>query len=177
MIEILPAHQGHLLQAAAALFRDYAQEVAPLCGQSLAHQNIDVELAALPGKYAPPTGGIWLARTASSAQDAQSRSFVGCVAIRPLQIPGQTSGHTCELKRMYVAPAARGRGVGVALCRAAINFSASAGYSVIKLDTSASMHPAIALYRAAGFVPCERYNDDPMADTLWFELQLGDTLH
>ncbi len=175
MIEILPAHQGHLLQAAAILFRDYAQEVAPLCGQSLAHQNIDVELAALPGKYAPPTGGMWLARITSSEQS--DTSFAGCVAIRPLQLPGETSSRTCELKRMYVAPAARGRGIGVALCQAAINFAASAGYSVIKLDTSASMHPAIALYRAAGFVPCERYNDDPMADTLWFELQLGDTLH
>ena len=174
MIEVLAAHQEPLLEHAAALFRDYAQEVAPLCGQSLAHQNLDAELSSLPGKYAPPTGGMWISRTATTAH--LTSRYVGCIALRPLELPGEPAGRTCELKRMYVYPAARGNGVGVALCRAAINFAKDAGYKVIKLDTSSSMHPAIALYRAAGFVPCERYNDDPMADTLWFELVLGDTL-
>jgi ribosomal protein S18 acetylase RimI-like enzyme len=189
MFRILQAVNPPLRTVAADLFREYSTEVAALCGESLAHQNLEGELASLPGLYAPPEGNMWVALqdTAQSAPAGQTPAVgglspalpaaasprpLGCVAIRPLPKLSTPLRRVCELKRMYVAPAARGMGLGKALCQTAVSFAADAGYAVIKLDTSTDMHTAIGLYRACGFVPAERYNDDPMADTLYFELVL-----
>ena len=189
MFRILQATNPPLRTVAADLFRQYAVEVAALCGESLAHQNLEGELASLPGLYTPPDGNMWVALdiaresettdlagavgglTAAPSATASSRPL-GCVAVRPLPRLSAPGRRVCELKRMYVAPAARGMGLGKALCQTAVDFAAEAGYAVIKLDTSTDMHTAIGLYRACGFVPAERYNDDPMADTLYFELVL-----
>ena len=57
------------------------------------------DAAALPGPYVPPRGGLWVGRANGAG--------VGCVALRPLDAA------TAEVKRMYVDPAWRGRGVGV----------------------------------------------------------------
>ena len=94
---------------------------------------------------------------------------IGCIALRPLDNLGP---EVCELKRMYVRPAHRGTGLGRLLCQAVIDRARAAGYTVMKLDTDATFAAAIGLYRSMGFVECERYNDDPMEDTLWFEKKL-----
>ncbi|MCE2654312.1 MAG: GNAT family N-acetyltransferase [bacterium] len=164
-VTILPAHTPDLSPRAAALFREYALSVMDVAGASLAHQNIDAELEGLPGKYGPPKGGMWLAST-----DGED---VGCVAVRPLVgLGGGMVAGECELKRMYVRPAWRGLGLGRRLVEVAVEFGRGAGYRVMRLDTSDSMHAAMVVYGRAGFVPCERYNDDPMADTLWFVKRL-----
>ncbi len=77
------------------------------------------------------------------------------------------------MKRLYVRPGVRGRRIGRAMCEELVSRARAMGYARMKLDTSADMHAAQALYRGLGFVPCERYNDDPMPDTLYFEMVLA----
>jgi GNAT superfamily N-acetyltransferase len=79
------------------------------------------------------------------------------------------------MKRMFVRPSARGRGVGHALGRAIVAAAREMGYVTMKLDTDRTMAPAIATYAKLGFRPCPAYNTDPCADTLWFELDLTTT--
>lgn len=146
------------------LCREYAAESA-FVAVSLEYQGFENELATLPGKYAAPGGTILLAR--GDAPDG-GRSWLGCVAVRPLDEVG-----VCELKRMFVRPEARGRGVGLALASAAVDWARRAGYRVMRLDTDASMAAAIAVYRGLGFVETDPYNTDPCPDTRWFALGLG----
>lgn len=155
------------LAQAGTLFAEYAASIDAIAGASLAQQGFGAELAALPGKYAPPRGTILLG--------VLDGAPVACAAIRPLDAvhPG-VGQHIGEVKRMYTQPRARGRGLGRMLLNGLFTFARGAGYTVLKLDTSAAMTDAIRLYTAAGFVPCERYNDDPDPTTLWFECWLGD---
>jgi len=161
-----------LLAMAAAMFRAYAAEVSAVCGVSLAHQSFEKELRSLPGAFAAPHGGLWLALQASA--EGTSPLPIGCIAIRPLfKLEGRFDPayrpSSCELKRMYVAPESRKKGVGALLLAEALSMASAVAYETIYLDTSSTMHDAMRLYRGFGFVPCARYNDDPMDDTLWFE--------
>lgn len=139
-LTIAPARDAASIARAGALFREYAQSL----GFSLSFQGFDEELATLPGKYAPPAGALLLA------------GRVGVVGVRPLE-PG-----IAEMKRLYVAPAARGRGLGRALALAAI-----------RLDTLDHMTEATALYRALGFREIAPYYDNPLEGARYFELNLG----
>src|SRR5215203_1919803 len=82
------------IDACRELFREYERSL----GVSLCFQGFGRELAELPGAYAPPRGGLWLA----SVEEA----LAGCVALRPL---GEDEA---EMKRLYVRPAHRGLGLG-----------------------------------------------------------------
>lgn len=131
---------------------------------SLVSQNFDAEMAGLPGRYAPPSGCILLAVTPEDGP-------VGCIALRELD--PSTLGRTCEMKRLYVKPSHRRFGVGRAMCLELIARARSLGYAAMRLDTDSAMTPAVALYRSLGFQPIAKYNDDPIPDTLFFELALG----
>ncbi len=162
-IHIIEASSETDVKHAAELILEYGRSIADVAACSLEHQNFDAEVAALPGKYAPPRGTLLLARVAGD--------LAGCIALRPLDELGPT---VCEMKRMYVRPAFRGTGVGRVLAERLIAEARRIGYQVMKLDTDT--HPkfaaAIGLYRSLGFVECQRYNDDPDPRTLWFELKL-----
>ncbi len=148
----------------ARLCRDYAASL-PF---SLEYQGFTDELASLPGLYAPPTGAIILARD-------EELTAVACIAVRPLAasaiLPGDPTP-ACEIKRMWVAPSARGCGLGHALMHEAIAFARGAGYALIKLDTSAEMAAAQSCYRRAGFEVAPRYNDDVDPTTVYFAMRL-----
>ena len=137
-----------------ALFREYADSL----GIDLAFQGFEKEVASLPGKYAPPTGGIWLAE-----KDGQP---AGCVAVRSL------GGRTCEMKRLYVKPEFRGVGLGRTLAEAVLSTAAAMGYRRICLDTLPSMPSAIELYRQLGFVEVESYCHNPVNGALFFAKEL-----
>ncbi|MBL0767642.1 GNAT family N-acetyltransferase [Sphingopyxis sp. DHUNG17] len=140
----------------ASLFRDYAASL----NVDLAYQNFDAELAGLPGQYAPPRGLLLLARDTDGTP-------LGCVACRPLD------GDVCEMKRLFVAPAGRGRGTGRLLVRQLVAAAREAGYAEMWLDTLASMGPAQALYRAEGFEPTTPYYDTPIAGTVFMRRPLA----
>ncbi len=76
------------------------------------------------------------------------------------------------MKRLYVAPAARGTGAGRALALAAIEHARERGFSVMRLDTLPTMAEAAALYSSLGFVEVERYNDNPAPGVRFMELRL-----
>lgn len=139
-----------------ALFVEYAASL----GFSLESQGFGAELASLPGAYVPPTGGVWVAHVDGAA--------AGCVAIRA-SAPG-----IGELKRLYVRPAFRGRGLGRALAEVALEGARALGYGRLRLDTITSqMGEAMALYRALGFVEVPAYAPSAIPGTAWFELALG----
>ena len=144
------------IAAAAALFREYADWL----DIDLSFQGFEAELASLPGKYAPPLGDLILA--CSPAGDA-----LGCVALRPLD-----GTAACEMKRLYVRPAARGFGIGKDLVTAIIRSAEEIGYAQMKLDTLPSMSEAFALYKRCGFLEIPAYYHNPVPGTVYLGKQL-----
>ena len=146
-----PAEIGH----ARELFLEYAQTL----GFSLCFQNFDQELAELPGDYAPPQGRLLLAE-----YDGQ---LVGCVALHQLD-----SG-ICEMKRLYLRPQFRGKGVGRALAERIIVEASQIGYQRMRLDSvEPVMKHAVAMYRGLGFKEIAPYCTNPMAGAIYMELEL-----
>jgi carbonic anhydrase len=154
VIHIVPARDAIQLRDARALFLEYAASL----GFDLHFQGFAREVTALPGDYAPPAGELLLAEL-----DGRSE---GCVALRALD------QHTCEMKRLYVRPGARGRGIGRLLCDALIAVAQSRGYVRMKLDTVPQMAGAIALYHSLGFVPTDPYRYNPLPGAVFMELTL-----
>lgn len=139
------------LDAIRALFRAYAASL-PV---DLAYQGFEDELAALPGAYAPPKGALLLAKKADGTP-------LGCGAFRAMK-----GGNGCEMKRVFIAPDARGLGVGIAMVEELMRLAREAGYVSIALDTLPSMHEAHRLYAKLGFTPIEPYYDTPIAGTVF----------
>jgi GNAT superfamily N-acetyltransferase len=76
-----------------------------------------------------------------------------------------------EIKRMYVRPAVRSRGVARALLRALEDEARALGYAAVRLDTGPKQVHGLALYRSAGYVDVPPYNDNPFA-CFWGEKRL-----
>jgi ribosomal protein S18 acetylase RimI-like enzyme len=144
------------LDDARMLFRAYAASL-PV---DLGYQDFASELATLPGKYRAPAGALLLAR-------ARTGTAIGCVGVRSL------AEGVCEMKRLYVDPAARGLGLGRALMDAVVAEAARLGYREIRLDTLPTMTAAIAMYRGAGFEPVAPYYDTAPAGTIFLGRRLG----
>jgi len=134
-----------------ALFRAYAESL-PV---DLAYQGFEAEMAAMPGKYAPPSGVLLIARNAAGRA-------VGCAALRPIEPAG-----TCEMKRLYVTAEGRGQKLGKRLVERLFDEARRIGYREMRLDTLPTMLDALALYRRFGFEPMEAYYDTPVAGTVF----------
>ena len=140
---------------ARELFREYADSL----GFSLCFQSFDQELARLPGDYAPPDGRLLIAEYRGQ--------LAGCVALHKLE------PEICEMKRLYLRPQLRGRGVGRALAEAVIAEARLIGYRKMRLDTVEPVMPnAVAMYRRLGFVEIDPYRANPIAGALYMELGL-----
>jgi len=154
---IAQAHSAEDLHSTRALFQAYAIGL----GLDISFQDFENELATLPGKYAPTSGALLLAKSTSRGK------AIGCVGLRPLQPEG-----TCEMKRLYVSPEGRGTGVGKALAEAVIAEAKRLGYERLVLDTLGSMTTPLKLYRGLGFKDIEPYYHNPLEDVVFLELTL-----
>ncbi len=152
-IEIRPATDTDL-PALRALLEDY---VAWL-DVDLTFQDFQSEYRTLPGDYAPPRGRL-LAASVSGRVRAM-------IALRPIDEA------TCEMKRLYVSPDARGLGLGRALVLRVVNEARAIGYRVIRLDTLPQMGDAQSLYSRLGFRDIEPYYDSPISGTRFMEMTL-----
>lgn len=117
--------------------------------------TVDEDLAQLPHPFVAPQGVLLLALDGDEP--------VGCGALRAF------SAEIGEIKRMYVRPTARGRGVGAQLLDALLAHAARIGYTRVRLDTAPTLHSALALYARAGFTAIPPYRDDLLPDALCFE--------
>ena len=145
----------------AVLLADYTRmliEGEPEMAPYLDQQGYEEELTHLEEKYGLPDGRLYVAA-------AQGR-VVGCIALR------RFDEMRCELKRLYVVPEMRGRGIARALTRQLIADARQIGYRQILLDTLPFLREAIALYESEGFRQVERYNDSPLSRTSFYCLEL-----
>lgn len=133
------------------LFSEYGRSL----GIDLSFQDFDQELATLPGKYSPPDGAVIIARLEEVA--------CGCVALRRIDAT------TCEMKRLYVRPDARGLGIGAELVRRIMDTAKARGYRAMRLDTLPSMRSAIALYASFGFREIPAYTYNPIRGAVYME--------
>ncbi len=101
---------------------------------------VDPDLDDLTHAFSGEKAGYWLARL--------DGEIVGGAGFGPL-LGGQSE--TCELKKMYLLPKARGLGFGKLLMLTILDAAAKAGYQQIYLETTATMHDAMSLYQSFGF--------------------------
>ena len=158
MFSIEPVRFAVDLEATKSLFVAYVSWL----GIDLTFQDFDAEMSAMPGKYAPPRGELFLARNADG--DA-----VGCVGLRPIGREGY-----CEMKRLYVTPQGRGLGIGKALVDVALETAIHLEYVEMRLDTLPSMVGAISLYKKSGFVEIPPYYETPLTGTVFLARKLRD---
>ena len=155
-MHIFRASNDDHIRSARGLFEEYAAGV----GISLCFQNFDRELANLPGDYAPPDGRLLLA--------VEENQLAGCIALRKLE-PG-----VCEMKRLFLRPSHRGKGLGRVLVESIIDEARKLGYTHMRLDTlPGRMDQAIALYRSIGFVEIAPYYENPVEGAKFMEFKLA----
>ena len=124
-------------------------------------QAFETELAALPGKFAPPSGRLLLAHYDGSP--------AGTVALRDL------GNQICEMKSMFVQSQHLGKGIGRALAEAILQESRIIGYTKMRLDTGPRQIAAQTLYRSLGFREIQPYYELPQELTeigIFMELTL-----
>lgn len=153
-LKLINAKSKEHLDEITKLFKEYAASL----GFSLCFQNFDEELTGLPGEYAPPRGSLLLAFV--------GMRVVGCVALRPL------TKRYCEMKRLYIRPKFRKKGIGKELSVAIIEKARKLGYTRMRLDTLASMTEAITLYKTLGFKKIKPYRYNPLKGAVYMELNL-----
>ena len=83
---------------------------------------------------------------------------IGCVGLKG------SGGDTAEVKRLWIAPSARGLGLSKRLMEATEAAARELKIKVLRLDTNRALPEAIALYRTSGWTEIDRFNDDPYPD-------------
>lgn len=145
------------------LFLEYAAMLSEKGGEQmrrcLAVQNYDEEISHLEEKYGEPQGRLFLVRC--DGKDA------GCVAIRKLE------EGICELKRVYLRPEFRGKGIGRNMMERIIDEARAEGYKLMRLDTTPYLDEAYALYVKMGFYEIPKYYfTNPVEEAVYMEKKL-----
>ena len=154
MAAILCARFPADVHEVVSIFREYVASATV----SLEFQDYENEFADLPGKYAEPEGRVLLAW--------QHGAVVGCAALR------KVNSSTCELKRVYVRPGARGSGIGRQLVEQMIREAQVGSYSTICLDVLPEFLTAQKLYESLGFKSAEAVSYNPVHGTKFLALSL-----
>ena len=128
----------------------------------ISFQGFEAELEELPGKYAPPTGTLLLGEEGDKA--------LACGALRQF---GPMEEHTCEMKRLYVRPEGRKKGLGREIAIQLIHEARVLGYSFMVLDTTDRLKSAMNLYESLGFERSAPYYDNPIPDVVYWKLKIA----
>jgi len=158
LIELIPARERAQLDAAREIILEYAKGL----GVDLCFQQLDDELANLPGEYAPPRGALLLAYV--------DQELAGCCALRPLDTADYPDA--AEMKRLYVRKPFRGFGLGRQLAEATLDAARQRGYACVLLDTLDDMEAARALYEELGFEEIPPYYHNPIAGSHYLKVDL-----
>ena len=153
-VRLFQATAPHQWDEARRLVREYAASLKV----DLAFQNFDAELLHFTSEYAAPRGAFILAEEAGRS--------IACIGLR------QFSAGIGEIKRLYVVPAARGRGLGRVLVERIIAVARETGYRSVLLDTLPFMKEAQALYSSLGFKPTTAYRFNPIEGSAFLRLDL-----
>ena len=140
------------LAAVRDLWREYWQSF----GLPEDFQHFGEELAGLPGVYAADGGALLLALSGPEP--------AGTIALRRLN---EGAG---EIKRLYLRPAFRGRGLGRQLVEKVVETAREIGYQELYADTLPAMTDALALYSRLGFQRVAAYSDEPTPCGVFFRL-------
>lgn len=143
-----------VLDQVKTLFLEYAESLHI----DLGFQDFAAELEALPGKYAPPDGGLYLVSVDGKA--------AGCAALRKI------TDDACEMKRLYVRNIYRGMGIGSQLVGMIIEAAIKIGYHYICLDTLPGQKAAQAIYESYGFHDIKPYIFNPVEGARYMGLGL-----
>jgi ribosomal protein S18 acetylase RimI-like enzyme len=155
LYEIIQATEKEHISEIKTLFLEYSNWL----GELFCFQGFEEELASLPGKYASPSGRLYLVFS-----DGKS---AGCIGIRKID------DEVCEMKRLYVRPEARGLGIGKKLVDLVVSDAKQIGYKKMLLDTLPhKMQQAQKLYRDAGFYGIDAYYANPIKGVMYMELDL-----
>ena len=154
MVEIVPAQTDEHLQQVRAMFNELVEYYrtgidahVPDLNDVPGMTGYEAEFETLPGIYGPPEGRLLIA--------LDNGEVVGCGCFKKF------ANGVCELKRLWVRPAARGSGCGKALVEALIQEARQVDYQTMLLETEISLKTAQAIYAAAGFTRTEPYFDGP----------------
>jgi len=153
-IRLFQAATSHEWDEARRLVREYATSL----NVDLSFQNFDEELQHFATEYAAPRGAFVLAEEAGQ--------YLACIGLRPF------SEDIGEVKRLYVVPAARGRGLGRVLVERIIAVARAIGYRSVLLDTLPFMKEAQGLYLSLGFRPTTAYRFNPIEGSAFLRLDL-----
>ena len=159
MLEIIPAYER--TEEIKELFSEYTRMLVsldPSFQLYLDIQHYDDEEKHPEMKYMEPDGRLYLAISGGHA--------AGCIALRKLD------DENGELKRLYVRPEYRGKGIAKALSERIILDAREIGYRWLYLDTLPELEAAVKLYEKLGFEKTECYNDSPSEKTLFFRKKL-----
>ena len=143
------------------LFTEYTNMLVrldPLFQESLDEQNYSEELEHLEDKYGLPQGRLYLL--------IDGETPVASIALHKID------EKTCELKRLYVKPEYRRKGIAEKLLDRIIEEARETGYSYMVLDTMPALKEAIRLYEKKGFYRIEKYNNNPFEKMLFYRKDL-----
>lgn len=140
------------------LFLKYYDE---LLGIDVCFQDFEDELANLELIYSQPQGELLLV--------VDDEKVAGSIALVKVQ------QNLCEMKRLYVLPEYRGRGLGRMLTEAIIEKARETGYLNMRLDTLDWLKEAINLYKSLGFKEIPPYLDDTPVKLVYLQLDLGNS--
>ena len=155
MPEFIIAETQEDYSEARVLLREYeAESEVDLC-----FLGFEEEIETLERMYGPPGGRFLLLRV--------EERTAGCVALE------DSGGKICEMKRLYVRPEFRGKGLGRKCAEEVVQIAREMGYAALRLHTLPSMRAAIALYRSMGFAEIAPYDETPVEGVVFMELGLG----
>ena len=155
MPEFIIAKTQEDYREARVLLREYeAESEVDLC-----FQGFDEEVETLERTYGPPGGKFLILRS--------GEQIAGCVALE------DSGGNICEMKRLYVRPEFRGKGLGRKCAEEVVQIAREMGCAVLRLHTLPAMRAAVVLYRSMGFTEIAPYDETPVEGVLFMELGLG----